>query len=235
MLRQKRKRWTGLLLTALFIVTACNGDVEQKPTVEIRQLEQPDKEEVEQVIEQFLNREGPIPFKLWTTSDGETVASMEGMTEENRWELEGRHNEQSYVQLSGRQDKVEWKTKKSSGVLKQTAFGLYSPHEHLKQLQHSFQGVELIPGNRFEQQWNIVHMSLTDEKVKQAVMTTLGEQFATPEMAENIAQKMEVSYTLWYNKQSGDLHQIKVELHKKGDNTLHAMQSLTYLFGESSE
>lgn len=224
------------MFAAFLMITACSAnDVEPQPKVSLPTIQQPDSSEIEQVISQFLNREEAISFFLWAAVEGQTVASMSGTTKEKKWQLEGQHARQSYVQLSGRQDKVEWKTKKSSGVLDQTTFGLYSPHEHLKQLQQSFDHVQLVPGNRFESQWTKAQVYLKDEKIKQAVENNLGEQFATTELLKKIAQKIEVRYTLWYNKQSHDLHQMKVEMFKAGDQTPRKMQSLTYLFREPAK
>lgn len=226
-----RNVWVYVLLFAFFTVTACNHDEKLPPSA----IGQPNRKEINQVIQQFLNRDEPVPFRMWTTVDGEIVASMAGITEDNKWELEGKHNRRSFVQLSGRQNKVEWKTKKASGVLEHQAFGLYSPHEHLKQLKGSFDNLKRIPANRFQSDWTAIQMSLRDEEVKRAVQTKLGEQFVTPDIAQTVAHKMEVRYTLWYNKRSDTLHQIKMEAFEKADRTQGSKQSLIFLFEESSD
>ena len=219
-----RNAWVYVLLS-VSIVIACHHD-EKTPSEEIHTIEPPDSVEVEHVIDQFLSREEPIPFRLWATVDGKTVANMAGTTEKNKWELEGSHDRRSFVQLAGRQNKVKWKTKNASGELEQTAFGLSSPHEHLKRLKGSFNKLAWGPESRFESDCIAVQLSLTDEKVNHAILTALGKQFATSDVIQNIVDKIDVRYTLWYNEHSHALYQVEMEL--VGDST----QRLIYLFGE---
>lgn len=230
----RKTGWFSCWLFTLLIICACsfNAAPQAEPTVvspETDSIEKPSRTEVNKVMAQFLRQEKPIPFQLWVQVDGHTVAQMTGTATEDKWALEGRHKEQSLVQLSNRGNEVEWTTKQASGKIEGTAFGLYSPHAHLNDLLDAFQDLEFIPGNRFETEWTIVRFSLTDDKLKRVAKAVLGDQLADEDAAHAITDQMEVRYTLWYNEQSHELHQMKMDLIGVGTR-----QSMTYLIGETS-
>lgn len=229
-----RTGWLSLFYVTFLIVCACSFDGAPQPepitvSPEIDSIKKSSRTEINQVIAKFLRHDEPIPFRLWVEVDGHTVAHMTGTATEDEWALEGRHEEQSLVQLSGRGEEVEWTTEQSSGMIKGTTLGLYAPHAHLNDLLDAFQDLEFMFGNQHETEWTIIRFSLTEEKLKRIAEVLLGDRLADEDVVQAITDQMTVRYTLWYNKESHELHQLKMDLTGVG-----AKQSMTYLFGETS-
>lgn len=226
-------RNAAVVLLLCLIVAACQNG--QKDNSRLLNPPRPDPAEIKQVINRFLQVDDPVAYRLWAEIDGKTVASMKGTATGERWQLEGDHVRQSFVRLSGRGDKVEWQTDKEKNDA-HTSPEMFSPRDHMQQLKNGFQNLTWAPDSnkRSHSGWKAVEMSLTDDQVEGSVQTMLGDQMATPEIVRNVAQKMEVRYTLWYNGRSLDLHQIQVDVLKSGD-TRELKRRLIYLFGESSE
>lgn len=220
-------------VSAIFlIITACSSSSEPQPQAELPRIENPTTEEVERVISKFLEQQKPVPVRLWVMVNGEIVARLEGTADGEKWDFAGEHKHEPNIRLAGRPDQVEWKTNGASERHEKNVYALYSPHEHLAHLSQSFNGIRRLPGNRFETPWTIVQVSLKEEKLKQSVQAMAGEQLMTPAVSDEVAKKMDVRYTLWYNESSFELQQMKMELFKMGEENPQTVQSLTYLFGE---
>lgn len=210
--------------------SASNGDPEkaQKQT-------KPNPDQVIRVLQKFLNKSSSSTFRVWITTGSETHL-MSGTVSQNEWEIRGKKNEMP-VTLSGRSNEVNWTSGDETGTTKSKHVGLYSPRAHIQQLlQKPIQNVKHIPGNRFETKYTIVQISPPPNQIEEALRSMLGEQFATPDLIKNVAQKMDVRYTVWYHKKTLGLHQLKVTLRKKGDDGLktHPVQELLYLFEETT-
>lgn len=236
---RRNNNWIVLFLIVIFSVTGCSeADKELEPDSKViadakLQSMKPDPAEIKNVITAFLDREHDVPFQMWAISDGKVVASMTGETKHHQWHLKGKHANQSKLQLSGKNEEVKWETKSGKGEFERSLYSLYSPHEHLEQLINNYNHVSFVPGSHFEQQqWTKIQLNMADDKVEEAVKTRLGEQFVTPKMLENVSQRMEVRYTLWYNKKSHDLHQVQMKLLKRDGSIARELQSLIFLFGE---
>lgn len=139
--------------------------------------------------------------------------TLNGTYDQERFHLTGKIGGHA---LEMKRDEQQQVTVLIDGVVQDhTAlpYALFTPHEHAQLLKGVLHTLQAIPvQKKSDQGWRGFRLSVPSQEVASLLDMWLGPSFPVRELDPDVAKQIAVDYLLWYDEQSGRVHQLEIEL-----------------------